>query len=69
MSALTMNIPEPIILPATIIVASKALKVGLNWVLFVDIGFEILGVASSKKNPVRLTGFYGKLFFWLVFVI
>jgi hypothetical protein len=42
MSALTMNIPDPIILPATIIVASKSPREGLNeWVF-------------SIKNPALL---------------
>jgi hypothetical protein len=41
MSALTINIPEPIILPATIIVASNADKLGLNSVFVSDIVLAI----------------------------
>jgi hypothetical protein len=40
MSALTINIPEPIMLPATIIVASNADKLGLNSVFISDIVFS-----------------------------
>jgi hypothetical protein len=41
MSALTINIPDPIMLPATIIVASNADKLGLNSVFVSDIIFCI----------------------------
>ena len=47
-SALTIKIPDPIILPATIMVASNADKLGLNPVLVSD----ILNSYTLKKIPL-----------------
>jgi hypothetical protein len=48
-SALTIKIPDPIILPATIIVASKADKLGLNPVFVSDILINY----KLKKIPLK----------------
>jgi hypothetical protein len=52
-SALTMKMPEPIMLPATIIVASRSPSVGLKEVAFIKI-FIINKSCLTQVNAIGL---------------